>query len=224
MFKKKYYNNKMAKPLIFNPHTTDNICMLSTVNFNEIFLQAAFIDPGTVSCALRIVRFYYKINRIKVIWFGILNFGNSVEDTITGVETALSPLLQKIIYCHYIVIEKQLTLNLNVYRTTQYVIHYISSSIKNKGFRGIIIEVDVQLKTVFIGGPKTAKQNGGISIKKWSKQKALDIIKRRNDKVSMAILENSKYKAKEDLCDTICYEYAWWLYFQTIPEIEKKII
>jgi hypothetical protein len=201
----------MNKPTIFRPSS-------HSLFINPSFFQAAFIDPGTVSCAFRIVRYYHQENRIEVLYFGILNFGRKIELILSGVERELTPLIDLFINCHHIVIERQPLKRCDVYRTSQHIISYLSFMIKNKGVYGLIIEVDPKLKTSWIGGPATAKQNNGDSIKKWSQRKALEILHLRNDTFSLSILSSSLYKAREDLSDVVCYEYAWWSYFLTIKE------
>ena len=55
----------MRDPIIFNPHTKGDICLSSqTLYPGSDFIQATFIDPGTVSCAFRIVRFYILTRKI----------------------------------------------------------------------------------------------------------------------------------------------------------------
>ena len=204
----------MNKPTIFRLSSQPLL-------LNRSFLQTAFIDPGTISCAFRIVRYYYNDNRIEVLWFGILNFGKKIELILPGVERELNPLIELFINCHHIIIERQPLKRCDVYRTSQHIISYLSFMIKNKGVYGLIIEVDPKLKTVWIGGPATAKQNNGESIKKWSQRKALEILNLRNDTFSLSIISSSLYKAREDLSDVVCYEYAWWSYFSTIKELKE---
>ncbi len=214
MYRSKFsHSSKLRKPVIFNPHSSGFV--------KNDRMQAAFIDPGTVSCALRIVNFIRSENRVEVIYFGVINFGKTVPEVLIGVEREFGPLLPLFETCHYIVIEKQPLIRESVYRTFQHLISFLSNGIKNRGVNGIIVEVDPKLKTCWIGGPATKKQNAGVSIKKWAKTKCIEILEEREDEFSLHVLERSYYKAKEDLSDVVCYEYAWWSYLLDRDDIPK---
>ena len=215
------FYSKMRKPIVFNPHTGP-ICIPSSHFIpGSHFIQSAFIDPGTKSCAIRIVRFHYLLNQIEVIWFGVLSFGKTIDEILSGVERELIPIINLFQFSHYIVIESQPMIRGDVYRTFQHLISFLTLHIKDVGVRGVVVEVDSKLKTVWIGGPATSIQNGGVSIKEWAKHKSAEILSLRQDVLSQSILSSSKAKAKEDLNDTVCYEYAWWSYFKTRQEIPK---
>lgn len=209
------FSRNMKKPIIFNPHN-DKICINTYP-----YIQATFIDPGTTSCGFRTVRFNIRDNNIETLLFSVLNFGKTIEEIILGVERELTPLIDNFIYSHYIVIESQPLKRCDVYRTAQHIISFLLIKIANKGVKGVVVEVDPKLKTHWIGGPISKLQNDGISIKEWSKQKAQEILHLRNDTLSLSILSSSLRKGKEDLSDTVCYEYAWWSYYTTRVEIPK---
>jgi len=217
------FNKRINKPIVFNPHQANVPVCIPSFYFNPsyFFIQATFIDPGTTSCAFRTVRYHYKTNTVETIWFGVLNFGKKIDEIITGVERELTPLLNNFIYSHYIVIESQPLKRKDVFRTTQHLISFLLSRIANCGVHGVIVEVDSKIKTVWIGGPMTKIQNNGVAIKEWSKHKAEEVLTLRNDTLSLSILSSSLYKGKEDLSDTVCYEYAWWSYYLTRDEIPK---
>ncbi len=221
------YTKTLLKPIVSNPHTCDikDICIPSSKCYHgSNFIQAAFIDPGTVSCAFRIVRYHFVTNKIEVLWFGILKFGKKIEEILPGITAEITPLLPLFENCHYIVVEKQPLIRSDVFSTAQQLISFLFIHIANKGPRGVIIQVDPKLKTGWIGGPNTSKQNGGISIKKWSQNKTKEILCARNDALSMSIIDSSLAKGREDLSDVVCYEYAWWSYFSTRSEIPKPDI
>ena len=211
----------MQEPNIYYPHSKE-----TKISLIEDYYQATFIDPGTVSCGIRIVKYYKLTKIIKVIYFDILNFGKEISEIIINANNILFALLHFFINSHFIIIEKQPFLRRDVFSCSQHIISFLTINIKNKNVNGIIVEVDPKLKTVWIGGPANEKENGGVSIKKWSKQKAIDVSILRNDQVTLNILkDNKKYKAKarEDLSDTVCYEYAWWSYIQKNSKINKYI-
>lgn len=210
-------------PLIFSHHTGEN-CISSKVLFPHIeeFYQAAFIDPGRVSCAIRIVRYYIQSNRIETIWFGIHNFGIQITDIIIGMENEIDIIKDKLILCHYIVIESQLMKSQVNYRTFQHMISHIEKITRNQGHRPVIFEVDIALKTVFIGGPRRKGEIDREEIKVWSRQKAREVLSMRNDYISLSIIENSLKKQDEDYSDTVCYDYAWWFYLPLISSLGWK--
>lgn len=229
-FKKKKNENvhrncvaNIMDPLIFSHHTGEN-CISSKILFPDVeeFYQAAFIDPGRVSCAIRIVRYYLQSNRIETLWFGIHNFGIEITDIIVGMENEIDIIKDKLILCHHIVIESQLMKSQVNYRTFQHMISHIEKTTRNQGHRAVIFEVDIALKTVFIGGPRRKGEIDKEEIKVWSRQKAREILLGRRDYISLSVLENSIKKQDEDYSDTVCYDYAWWFYLPKITSLNWK--
>lgn len=212
------------EPLLFSNHVGGR-CLHSQTFYPNVkpFIQSVFIDPGKVSCAIRIVRYTLGDGNIEVVWFGIHNFGIGLEQAITGVETELEVIKGTLQMSHFIVIESQLMKSEVNYRTFQHMISYIEKFVRNVGMRSIIVEIEIPVKTVFIGGPRTEKQYGGISIKEWSKKKARYELLKRKDYLSYCIIESCLGKQNEDLCDTVCYEYAWWGYIRTIKNMFQDI-
>uniref|UniRef100_A0A6C0BDM4 Uncharacterized protein n=1 Tax=viral metagenome TaxID=1070528 RepID=A0A6C0BDM4_9ZZZZ len=210
-------------PIIFSNHINEN-CIDSRRLFPKIpqFFQAAFIDPGRVSCAIRIVRYYVDKNIFEVLWFGIHNFGTDIPDIIVGMEREIDPIKDMLRLCHHIVIESQLMKSQVNYRTFQHMISYIEGFVRNQGMKAVIFEVDIALKTVFIGGPRCKSQNNNEEIKSWSRKKAREISLLRCDFVTLSILENSLKKQDEDYSDTVCYDFAWWFYIGKIETLNWK--
>lgn len=220
----RYTTQSIENPIIFNNHIGE-YCLDSRRFFPNIvqYIQAAFIDPGLNSCAIRIVRYIVGTGKIVNVWFGIHNFGIGIDQMITGVENGLESIKQILMMCHHIVIESQYMKKEVNFRTFQHMISYIESFTRNQGMRPLIIEVSISLKTVFIGGPKTQKQNNGIAIKEWSKLKARYELTQRQDWVSLSIIECTLDKQDEDYCDTVCYDFAWWFYIRLIKNIFKDV-
>lgn len=215
-----YTKQGIEDPIVFTNHTGE-YCLDSRIfypNYNQ-YIQVAFIDPGLVSCGIRIVRYIVGTGEIINIWFGIHNFGVGIDQMIKGVEYGLENIKQTLIMCHHIVIESQYMKKEVNFRTFQHMISYIESFTRNQGMRAMIIEVSIALKTVFIGGPKNKKQNNDIDIKEWSKLKARYELIRRKDWVSLSVIECCLDKQDEDYCDTVCYDFAWWIYIRFIKEI-----
>lgn len=207
----------ISDPLIFSNHEGEN-CISSKILFpNEReFIQACFIDPGRVSCAIRIVKYDLETNIIEPLWMAIHNFGTDMPDIILGMERELSHIKDKLILCHHIIIESQLMKSQINYRTFQHMISYIESITRNKGHKAVIFEVCIALKTVMLNGPRYKSQNDGEVIKLWSRGKAREICIRRQDYISYSILVSSDKKQDEDCSDVISYDEAWWLYYPRI--------
>lgn len=224
-YKKNFKTNKsgMKDPLIYSNHSTE-AAIDSRILYPNLpfFYQGAFIDPGYTSCAIRIVRFFVESNHIQVLWFGIHNFGMEITQIMSDMEVSFNPILEKLKDCHHIVIESQLMKSRTNFRTFQHMISYIEINVRNQRMKAVIIEVDIKLKTTFLGGPTTKNQNGGEEIKEWSKKFARFVSKIRCDSLSICILEACCVKQDEDLSDTLCYDFAWWLYFKTIEHLWKK--
>lgn len=183
------------------------------------FFQIALFDPGTASCGLRIVRYYLHNKTMVVKWFSVINFGSEIEEINTGMDKSFEEVKDILTDCHHIAIEHQLLKCEKVYQCFSNMIFYMVNHICNVGMKPMLIEIDCQLKTSFIGGPRTKLQNDGIPIKQWSKDEARRISLKRGDFVSYHILENSNYKQNEDLSDVVCYEYAWIKYIITRSDI-----
>src|SRR5580700_4813581 len=83
----------ITDPIIFSNHTGEN-CLDSRIFYSNLpqFYQATFIDPGKVSCGIRIVRYFIEQNSIELLWFGIHNFGLDIDEIIIGMEKELQPI------------------------------------------------------------------------------------------------------------------------------------
>ena len=234
-----FVKRKITEPKIL----CNNQCLDSRMVYPNLplFLQCAFIDPGTSSCGLRIVRYYLESELVEIIWCSILDFGNNTNMINIGMEATFSKIKLYLEDCHHIIVEHQIMKCELTYRCFSSIIYFVTTSICPNRMRPILFEVDVQLKTVFLGGPKTKKQNisqemkewtamrnyektgiytlpenGSLDIKEWTKMKSRQISIERHDYITYHILENSLYKGNEDLSDTVCYEYAW------LPFISQK--
>lgn len=226
---KKDSSTNLKQPIIYNNHTIG--CEIDSRHLYPnlpFFYQAAFIDPGIVSCAIRIVRFFPETGNLEVLWFGIHNFGTEIEEIMKNTDREFEPIALKLQYCHHILIEHQFkgggthkTKVVN-YRAFQHLFSYIQKLVKDKGFCPVILEVDVKLKTTYLGGPSTERENNGVKIKEWSKKFARDISLHRRDYLSYCILEGCAEKQNEDLSDTLCYEYAWWTYLHQVKHLWQK--
>lgn len=215
--RKKYNNAKLTKPKIYNQQR----CLNSKEIYpdEEEFFQVAIIDPGYTSCGLRIVRYNLESVSLEIIKFTVLNFGSDRASVVANMDSVFSDIAGYLSDCHHIMIEHQIMINQLGHQSFSWIIKYLTDNICNVGMLPTLIEVDVKLKTTFLGGPSSKRENGGVKIKEWSKDKSIEICKERGDKVSYHIIKNSYYKASEDLRDTVCYEYAWIGYVLSVDSI-----
>ena len=220
-FKKKAFyqslknSKKIPKPIILFQGNQ----ISSTEKYERDFYQYATIDPGPVSCGARIERFYFSSKSKKLIWFSILSFGHDTDSININMHSSFDLIRPFLEECHHIGIENQQMFSHVEYQCYSCLIYYITNNICNKGFRPSLYGIDPRLKTTYIGGPTTSKQNGGNSIKKWSKEHSLEFCIEENDAISYNILMNSLDKAFQDLADTKCYCRAWIEYVIETNEI-----
>lgn len=224
------------KPLFYTKH----LCYNSKHIYPEIeeFFQLAVFDPGTVSCGLRIVRYNIISKTYTLIFFSTLNFGIEISDIMINLPLEINKIANYLEDCHHIIIEKQIMKCIKIYQTFSSLLYHLVGSICENNMRPMLIQVDCMLKTSFLDGPRTKKennsdemkewifkkngtlpQNGSIEIKEWTKMKSRELCIKRNDSISYHTLENSKYKGNEDLSDTVCYEYAWFVYLMQNEDI-----
>lgn len=208
--KYKYVNNgsKIKEPKLF----TDHIPKSSKKIYDESFYQFAVIDPGSSSCAIRIERCYLSKKIRKVIWFSIVSFGKTRSQINNGIEYGFRHVKKYLTECHHIGVEYQLMKSEIDYQCYSAMLYYLTNEVCRKGLKPVLFTMDVKLKTTYIGGPTTSKQNGGVSIKKWTKKMARKYSKKNNDLVSYNILKCSYAKAYEDLSDVRCYAIGFVKY------------
>ena len=213
----RYARNSMRKTKFY----TDHQCLNSKVFYPDIpiFFQIGIFDPGVTSCGLRIVRYNLMTKEMAVIWFSVINFGNVSSEINQNMDNSFSKIIMYLEDCHHIVVEHQLMKSEITYQCFSSMIYYLTNNVCIRKMRPMLIEVDCQLKTSYLGGPRTKRENGGVEIKEWSKQKAREFSIERNDLITYHILENSLYKQNEDLSDTVCYEYSWISYIMSRNDI-----
>ena len=219
-----FVKGKMKPPKAY----TNNKTLSSLTKYDKEFYQFAVIDPGTCSCAIRIERYYLKTGKRVLIWFAIVSFGKTTGDINEDMVESFALVKPFLRECHHIAVEHQLMKQEVIYQCFSVMMYYIGEFICSKGFNANLVEIDVRLKTTYIGGPTNSKQNGGVSIKKWSQEKALETCEEENDIVSYNVLKCSYAKAFEDLCDVKCYAIGWIKYvlendLLTVP-FNKKLL
>lgn len=229
-----FVKRKLREPKLY----TEHICLNSKIFYpeEEEFFQVGIFDPGTVSCAMRVVRYGLETNTMSIVAFQTINFGESHIELMERMISVFEPLYVYLENCHHIIVEHQLMKNEDIYQGFSIMMYVLANYVCTRKMLPMLIEVDCQLKTVFIGGPKTKKQNTSpemiewyverykklpvdskgkrkdIEIKEWTKMMSRKISEERGDLITYHVLENSIYKGNEDLSDTVCYEYAYVSY------------
>jgi hypothetical protein len=221
---------------------TNHDCLNSLVVYpqTELFYQFAIIDPGPKSCGLRIVRYNLVSRTITLVCFQLLSFGSEMPEIIQNIGPVLDTVRVHLENCHHIVVEFQIMRGYRNYQAFSDLLFMIALSICQNGpMRPVLVEIDPQLKTVILGGPRRKTENnsdemkdwiegrtgvrpanGTVEIKEWTKMRARKYAVQKGDFVTYHVLENSAYKCNEDLSDTACYEEGWMAYLRLHPEIK----
>lgn len=187
---------------IFNPHSVD----LSRRDWNNIReLRTISIDPGEKNFAIRIEGRPFASNGGFVPYlFEKVNFSRTSEEDSSwslfcDISRYLNQHRDKILGAHFVVVEKQLPVNYNAVRISQHVLTYFMEHLRDLPQLAIIVEVDPKTKGRILGAPPNLTKP---LLKKWSAQKARDILTRRCDTKSLRIL-NAAGKKDDDLGDTV---------------------
>ena len=188
----------------------------------ESLIQIMSVDPGIRNCGLRIEQRRLLDNilvDVKTVIMVRINFNEEDHLECKNPETVvfdtsyytrstdiLDKFLPYAIQCQYILIESQLPINYSMVRMSQHIITYLCLGVKNRGYRPLIIEIDPHLKSRLLHAPGKMKKP---ELKKWCRQKALDVLSARGDNVGHdAILKVGK---GDDMGDTVCQCEAWWV-------------
>lgn len=201
--------NNELKFAIHNPHT------LEPVNISGKIVNAVFIDPGIKTCAICSVKKNFADNSVKTEMLQLFDFRvlNSHENNYategTSCYTKCILLLQEnidiFLNAHYIVMEFQGSwASPNTIRIAQQLLTFFLISLKDKGNRPLIIEIDPKLKSTML----SLKRMKQTELKKRCKELASQFLRDRNE-IELAQYIEGKGK-KDDLGDTLCYEHIWW--------------
>lgn len=203
----------------FNAHDLDAPVLR---NDNMIIVS---IDPGIVNCGIYVVCFNTKTNKYKSLYLSRLEFNKGENHYVSSMKI-LDELEEKEKYfssAHYIIIESQMAVSYDNTRMAQHLITYFISKIRNKGNRPLVIEFNSQSKTRLLGCPKGMKKP---DYKKWCREKAIQILKDRNDESETKFIKCIQTAKKaDDMGDSICQLYAWMMVFngEAIP-VPKPVV
>lgn len=219
--------NNECKMAIHNPHTQEPVIITDKI------VNAVFIDPGIKTCAICSVENNFNTNTITTKMLKLFDFRvktvdeNDFSTDGTACYTKCIEILEEnmefFLNAHYIVMEFQGSwASPNTIRIAQHLITFFLISLKDRGNRPLIIEIDPKLKSTMLG-LKKMKQT---ELKKTCKQIAIQFLKDRGENQYALILEGKG--KKDDLGDTICYEHIWWNLLKThsvklhADKLEKK--
>jgi len=187
----------------FNCHTRD-----APVMRNENMVITS-IDPGIVNCGIYVDCINTKTGKQKSLYLGKLEF-NDGENHYTTSISKLDKLEEEQKFfssSHYIVIESQMAISYDNTRMGQHLISYFITKLRDKGNRPLVIEFNSQSKTRLLECPKGMKKP---QYKKWCKEKAIEILKNREEESENKFIEIlEKTKKADDMGDSICQLHAW---------------
>ena len=214
--KEKVEVNQANQLWTYNPHSTKPLIHSGQYYPYENFIVACFIDPGKVNCGIRICINNLNTDKITTIMQYNFNFMHESFATISGDDRdnvhysnsikILSKYLSLFQFCHYIVIERQLKQNYSMIRFSQHLISFFLYITRDVGFKPLIVEIDSSLKTRLLGAPNFGKDKPAR--KKWSVQKAIEILKNRGEHDYADLIKNLT-KADEH-GDCVSMDEVWW--------------
>jgi len=190
----------------YNPHDEKN----SPVMKNENIIITS-IDPGIVNCGIYVGCYNTKTKSHQSIFLSRLEFRKDEESHYVNSLKKLEELEKENKFfsnSHYILIESQMAISYNNTRMGQHLISFFITSLRNKGNRPLIIEINSQSKTRLLDCPKGMKKP---EYKKWCKEKALSLLQEREEKDHEEAFINCIKVAKksDDMGDSVCQYYAW---------------
>lgn len=193
--------NPIGKFIIHSNHKT----IVGSLDPNAKYYQVISIDLGVKNYAFRIERRYNSMcdkYHISVNTIAMQKVAFEETRTPNSELGVTSKLCRQIIdfldsyHTHYnecclSIIERQHTDNMTMTRASQVTIDYFLMNYPKM----IVIEMNAHVKTEALGAPK------GNDIKKWSIDKATQLLIQRGDDEGFKIVNS--YKKKDDVCDTI---------------------
>lgn len=188
---------------LYHPHTLGP----EERKWTTQYYQVISIDPAQKNLALRIER-RYLTGKIETLVFDKVDItGGLGESTAQYIDVRYDNLTKfldqfKQYYpdTHMFIIERQLAVNYRSVRISQHAISYFLLTLKDAKHLPYIIEISPQIKTRELGAEKGLNKN---QIKKWAVARALLLLKWRDDKEGLKIMQKHKRK-QDDLADTVC--------------------
>ena len=220
--------------LVYNPHQQLNLAQQSTPSLSkeelnpftqklDRYLQIVSIDPGIKNCGFFIGRIWCSGHH-ECKFLSRINFCDpkyadglaSETSYFNNVFVKLDKLASFFENTHYIVIEKQMTVNVKLIKFTHYLICYFMRSLSGKGYLPLIFEIDSHLKTKTLGAPSFRKKP---QRKEWCRNFVLTMLKKSDTSLFEFI---SKLGKNDDVSDAICQEMAFSIVSGIINPFEKS--
>lgn len=210
MPKKFYRKNKTQIGGVELPYNVYSIHTKESPRIKEdSSILFASIDPGFKNCGFYVAALD-KNKTLKSICLENLCFSN--EKSVSDCESYINcmkkfeepELFNYMKNCHFIIIESQMSFAPRNARMGQNLITYFTTRFKDIGNRPIVIEINSRAKTVLLGCPKGLPKKGKGSYKDWCKEKALFILKERNNEEDKFIKLIQSSKKSDDISDVIC--------------------
>jgi hypothetical protein len=189
--------------------------------WNSEYIQVVSIDPAVKNLAIRIER-WNKNKKVIPIYFNKLDLlkeqkENNEEEDFNFAFKSLFKLMKELEslfkQSHVFVIERQLPVNYKPVRISQHIITFIAMSIYNNDLLASIYEVDPKLKGEMFGAGKLGEKE----LKDWAVQKALELLKLREDNDSLDVMKLYPRK-QDDLADTIMQTCALFRHILNLTE------
>ena len=194
------------------------------------YYQVISIDPGRTWFGLRReARPVHAAPSVKYFHPYTLDYEQvSFKGLDTDSETGLCMLYSKVSDyldkfeqyfddIHFVIIERQMTINYKMVRLSQHIISYFHLRLKNRPMLPSILEVDSKLKTNELGSPKGLNK---LEVKKWAITKAYELLAARSDDLAISILNGAK--KKDEYGDTVCQIEACFKYYN-LPLTHERV-
>jgi len=159
------------------------------------------IDPGTINYAIRIESI--QNNKIEMLAYEKRNLPKDENLKMYALNKFLNEFSYLYNRIHYVIVEKQMSFNFKANRIGYHTISYFINICKNLPNNPRVIEFNSQLKTRILSDEKIPSKQ----TKKWSIEFCRNELKRRNDLISLDIL--NKTKKKDDLADIVTQNCAF---------------
>lgn len=188
---------------IFNPHSNPSPILRN----NNIIIVS--IDPGIVNCGVYIGYYDTISKKTSSLYMARLCFNKSTNHYVESMKQ-LKELEEKNNYfssAHFILIESQMSISYNNTRMGQHLLTLLSTIVKDKGNRPLVLEYNSQIKTKLLGCPKKMKKP---DYKKWCKRKAQELLEQNKDQDhEKEFIVNLNIGKGDDMGDAVCQFFTW---------------
>lgn len=177
-------------------------------NWTEPYLRFISIDPGTVNFAIRVetrpkIKAGVKPEKITAQLYEKIDVSDmsgeaNVSEKYDNLTRFLNQHLELFKTCHVLIIERQMPFNYKMVRMSQHILSYFLINLKDSPLIPLILEIDPKIKSDYLNAPSDM---GEIDVKKWSKEKAQELLRARGDTESLSKFGENK---TDDYSDVVC--------------------